>query len=124
MPSMVFVQRDEELYVCAVKSKERPDDNSEVFYAPMFNTYADGKVCLGDIKLEFPDTPTKMLANQGNFLRGVNTHPNGHHIKTSYKFGLFGLWKKLLDKPATKWNDNWLAPTDQTLDEWLNKVLP
>ena len=123
MPSLVMVQSDDRLHICAVKGKTRPEFDTAIFHAPMFNTYESGSVCLGCIELSFPDTTSQMLANQAAFLRGVNTHPNGRHNKTKYEFGLFALWKLLLEDPAKPWKDQWLMPKNQTLGQWLTNEI-
>lgn len=122
LPSFVLVQKEASLSICSVKSKDRPQGNSPTFHAPLFNTYENGDVCLGGIRLPFPETPEQLLQNQQQFFAGVNTHPNGNHSKTKYKFGIYALWKKLLDKPATPWRDIWLTPKGLTLSDWLAKV--
>lgn len=120
MPALVFAQCGQRLSVCAVAGSERPDSETPVCHAPMFNTYADGDVCLGGIQLAPVGDVEDIDANQSKFLRGVNTHPNGSHRKTLYENGIFALWCDLIADPSMGWNDAWLNPMgDTTLGEWM-----
>ncbi len=119
MPSLVFVQKGRSLSVCAVAGTQRPSNETPVFHAPMFNTYAGGSVCLGGIHLDSIQKWTDMDSNEDKFLRGINTHPNDNHVKTRYLTGIFALWRDLINDPELKWEDCWLNPMNCSLQEWI-----
>ncbi|BDT74026.1 hypothetical protein os4_35790 (plasmid) [Comamonadaceae bacterium OS-4] len=126
MPSLVFAQHGTGLSMCAVAGNQRPTNDSKVFHAPMFNTYTDGGVCLGEVSLRSITKWTDMDANENNFLRGINTHPNGGHVKTKYPTGIFALWRDLVNDPQLKWDDSWLAPMRTTgldLQQWIKECV-
>lgn len=119
MPSLVFVQKGTGLSVCAVAGQDRPTNDSAVFHAPMFNTYASGAVCLGGVHLQPIKGWDDIDANEEGFLRGINTHPNGQHAKTRYANGIFALWRDLVKNPKLAWDDTWLNPMGGNLRDWI-----
>ena len=126
MPSLVFAQSGTNLSVCAVAGDQRPTNDSQVFHAPMFNTYTNGGVCLGDVSLRSITKWAEMDANENDFLRGINTHPNGGHVKTNYPTGIFALWRDLVKDPQLKWDDSWLTPMRATgldLQQWIEECV-
>lgn len=126
MPNLVFAQSGARLSVCAVSGNQRPTNESKVFHAPMFNTYSNGGVCLGGVSLSQITKWADMDANEDDFLRGINTHPNDGHVKTSYPTGIFALWRDLVNDPKLKWDDSWLAPmrtTNLDLQQWIKECV-
>lgn len=119
MPSLVFAQHERSLSVCAIAGNQRPTNDTPVFHVPMFNTYDNGSVCLGGVSLSSIEKWTDMDQNESDFLRGINTHPNGNHIKTRYPTGIFALWRDLVKDPKLAWNDNWLNPMKLDLQNWI-----
>lgn len=119
LPSLVFFQKGASLHICAVTGSERPTSDTAVFHAPMFNTDHTGYVCLGNIGLVPIRQWSDMPRNEREFLHGINTHPNGKHIKTRYPSGLFSLWRDLVKNPETPWDDAWLNPMNLDLQTWI-----
>lgn len=123
MPHLVFAKRGSHLAVCAVAGNQRPTNDSPVFHAPMFNTYEEGDICLGGVGLLPIKTWADMEANEENFLRGINTHPNGGHVKTRYLTGIFALWRDLVNDPKLEWEDCWLNPMGFDLQHWIKECV-
>ena len=120
IPSLVFCQEGNGLKVCAIKGKDRPGAQTLVYHAPLFNIHSNGAVCLGEVNLKSVHLIEDIASNETAFLRGINTHPNGDHRKTNYPTGIFALWRDLIAKPKTPWNDKWLVPMGKlTLSQWL-----
>ncbi|MDT8992820.1 hypothetical protein RQP54_18245 [Curvibacter sp. APW13] len=123
MPGLVFAQKGRSLSICAVAGNYRPLNESAVFHAPMFNTGNRGDVCLGGVRLKPIQQWADIDTNETAFLRGINTHPNGNHVKTSYPTGLFALWRDLIGNPQMEWDDAWLTPMKTTLQQWIKGCL-
>ncbi|UOE50895.1 prokaryotic E2 ligase family D protein [Mucilaginibacter sp. SMC90] len=51
VPAMLWKGSRDTLSVFALKGNRKPSLNSPLFHAPYFNMYADGKVCMGTVKL-------------------------------------------------------------------------
>lgn len=51
VPPMVFVVKDDSLYVAALTNNSKPKIASRLHHAPFFNVYSDLRVCLGNVKL-------------------------------------------------------------------------
>lgn len=54
VPAMVWLANRDSLYVFAVASDRRPREGTKLYYAPFFNVYNNGSVCLGtvDVKIK------------------------------------------------------------------------
>lgn len=123
MPSMVFMQRGSSLFIAAFKGNERPHVHTQLFHAPLFNTYEETRVCLGGVHLEPVNSFDAIENNETAFLRGINTHANGRHRKCGYEHGLYAMWRDLLANPSMVWNDDWLVPTEFDLGNWIKEDL-
>lgn len=121
MPSLVFKQIGTDMSMCAIQGKQRPTSDTPIFHAPLFNTYSDTRVCLGQVKIEEISEYKLIQRNEKSLLCGVNTHPNGQHAKCKYPNGLFAMWRDLLADASIVWDDAWLSPIDMTLGEWIKE---
>lgn len=93
-PGLVFVVNSE-LYVYAVKGSQKPKADTEIFCSPYLNTYDDGCVCMGNVRVPDP-TPAQAPAIADAFFRSAFTHPNNAY-QVKYEGGIFSLWTDLLD---------------------------
>ncbi|GEM63865.1 hypothetical protein SF1_18470 [Sphingobacterium faecium NBRC 15299] len=102
VPPMVWYATKNSLSVFALSSDERPTAKTPLYYAPYFNIYHDGKVCLGTVNVEiknfasleeFTTAWEYYFFNSyfSHFVDGLNS-VNGNCIQ---------IWKKLIgtDKP-------------------------
>lgn len=55
MPTLVFKATKTELSVYALKSNRRPTMNTKLYYAPFFNIYESGKICMGTVDIQVKD---------------------------------------------------------------------
>jgi PRTRC genetic system protein B len=56
VPAMVWKANRQELSVFALKSSRKPKADTPLCYAPYFNIYEDGKVCMGTVAVDLPAT--------------------------------------------------------------------
>lgn len=97
VPPMLWKASKSSLTVFALKSNRRPTLNTQLYHCPFFNIYADGKVCLGTIKVSI-----KKSASVEEFIQEWE-----HYFFNSYfshmivagnniKGNCVTLWKKLI----------------------------
>ena len=53
VPAMLWIAKGKSLFVFALQSDRRPTEATRLYNAPFFNTYQDGKVCMGTVQLRF-----------------------------------------------------------------------
>lgn len=56
LPGIIFMINSEYLHVYAYKDK-KIHEKTQLYEAPFFNVYSDGKVCLGNTEVTRPDNP-------------------------------------------------------------------
>jgi PRTRC genetic system protein B len=54
MPGFIFAVSDKNLYVFSYKGKDRPNEKTELFHAPLFNISSNGLVCMGTVSESRP----------------------------------------------------------------------
>lgn len=117
VPGLVFFVTAKHWLVFAVKGKEKPTPDAALFMAPMFNTYSDGRICVGNIDL--PKGNEKFLPNawEKYYWGSEFTHPNYENSRdtkqTLFRGGIYKLWQSLLD--GKKFPQSSLAPANETV---------
>jgi len=51
VPAMIWRANRESLAVYALKGHRKPTANTNLYHAPFFNVYTDGKVCMGNVRV-------------------------------------------------------------------------
>ncbi|MDR3008641.1 MAG: PRTRC system protein B [Sphingobacterium sp.] len=93
IPALLWCVRDHKLYLYALKDNCRPDASTQLYEAPFFNMYIDGKVCLGTVSTDVSAAGSleEFIATwQSFFFDSYFSHP----ISNSY--ALIELWQGLL----------------------------
>jgi PRTRC genetic system protein B len=52
VPALLWKADKEHLHIYALKNNKRPVENTPLYYAPFFNMYEDGTVCMGTVNVE------------------------------------------------------------------------
>ena len=52
LPALVWKATKSSLYIYALKENKKPNLKTSLHYAPFFNIYKDGKVCMGTVDIE------------------------------------------------------------------------
>lgn len=105
VPAMLWFADKENLSVFALTSDKRPTEKTHLYYAPFFNVYEDGAVCMGTV-----DVNIKNSASVEEFTTAwENYFFNSYfsHLLDNYnpiKGNCVNLWKKLV-----KTNENFPA---------------
>ena len=93
IPALLWCVSDHKLYLYALKDNGRPDADTQLYAAPFFNMYIDGKVCLGTVSTDLSNAGSLeefIAAWQSFFFDSYFSHP----ICDSYS--LIELWQDLL----------------------------
>ena len=105
VPAMLWLANKRSLKIFALANNRRPTEKSELFYAPFFNVYENGNVCMGTVdvhiqnstSLEEFTTKWEDYFFNSNFSHLMNEHNpiNGNCVS---------LWKSLIntEKPFPK----------------------
>ena len=102
VPAMLWFADKENLSVFAMTSDKRPTEKTALHYAPFFNVYEDGAVCMGTV-----DVNIKNSASVEEFIKVWEDyffHSYFSHLLDNYnpiKGNCVNLWKKLMETGET-----------------------
>lgn len=102
VPAMLWFADKENLSVFALTSDKRPTEKTTLHYAPFFNVYEDGAVCMGTV-----DVNIKNSASVEEFIKAWEDyffHSYFSHLLDNYnpiKGNCVNLWKKLIETGET-----------------------
>jgi len=98
VPPLLWIADKRGLKIFALLSDERPDEATNVFYAPFFNVYQDGNVCMGsvDVKIKNSASLEEFIENWENcFFNSYFSHLMLNH--NPVKGNCVHLWKRLIE---------------------------
>lgn len=76
LPGLVWMTWGNALYVYATQCDGRPDQQTQLFQAPLFNVWSRGKVCFGSAKLPNAENRKSPAAWEQMMFGSRFTHPN------------------------------------------------
>jgi PRTRC genetic system protein B len=123
LPGLVFKLSGSGLSIYAVRGNSRPEPSTPLFYAPFYNTYENGSVCMGSAAIPNYVDPRYIPECENAFFNSEFTHSNYHGKEKvlRYKGCLKGLWKELLDgKYPDVFPDRALCKTKYTLNDLID----
>lgn len=102
VPAMVWQATKNSLRVCALFGNSRPTEKTPLYYAPFFNIYEDGRVCMGSVSIDIKESAcveefTK--AWEDYFFNSYFSHLMGEN--SPVKGNCVSLWKDLVDTGRT-----------------------
>jgi len=105
VPAMLWFANKRSLKIFALSSNRRPTEKTHLFYAPFFNVYVDGNVCMGTVDVNIQNTnsleefTTKW---EDYFFNSYFSHLMNEH--NPINGNCVNLWKSLInnDKPFPK----------------------
>lgn len=98
VPTLVWKATKDSLSIYALKSNSRPNGNTKLFYAPFFNIYENGKVCMGSVNIDIKETTSLedfMQVWETYFFESYFSHLLDNYCPT--KRNITNLWKSLID---------------------------
>ena len=120
-PALVFVAKEDALYVRALTNSQRPGADTHLYAAPYWNMYQDGHVCLGSMRTPDSLSIGAIPAWEHGFFASAFTHPGDIAKLTSYCGGFTKLWKDLAGS-AEPFPSRYLVDTGQTLSKFLEDI--
>lgn len=122
MPGLVFVNSGTSVFIVAVKGRQRPTMTDQVFAAPLFNHYEDGRVCNGSVRFE---AGLRAEEIERRYWSSYFTAPNQRRVHTLHRDGFYSLWRKLLDGHWKRFPASTLPPLPraQSLGQFLKELL-
>lgn len=105
VPSMLWFANKNSLSVFGLTTDRRPTENTSLHYAPFFNIYEDGKVCMGTVSIDIKNSTSVeefIQAWEGYFFNSYFSHLLGN--QSPIKGICVAIWKDLIntDKPFPK----------------------
>ena len=94
-PPLVFIVYERELFVRALAENCRPKGNTRLRNAPYWNTDAQGRVCLGSMRVPEEVSASTFTAWENSYFASEFTHPSGAVRLTTHTRGFLGLWSDL-----------------------------
>lgn len=105
VPAMLWFADKRSLKIFALSSNQRPTEKTPLFYAPFFNVYENGNVCMGtvDVHIQNSTSLEEFIKNwEDYFFNSYFSHLMNEH--NPIKGNCVNLWKNLInvDKPFPK----------------------
>ncbi|WP_410219746.1 PRTRC system protein B [Pedobacter sp.] len=105
VPPMLWYANKNSLAVFALATDRRPTEKTPLHYAPFFNIYEDGKVCMGTVSIDIKNSASVeefIQAWESYFFNSYFSHLLGRH--SPIKGNCVTVWKDLIgtDKPFPK----------------------
>lgn len=119
VPPMLWYASKNSLVVFALATDRRPTENTPLYYAPFFNIYEDGKVCMGTVNISIKNSASvEEFTNawEDYFFNSYFSHLLGKH--SPIKGNCVSLWKKLI-KTGEAFPKDVLKKNNKTLKNLL-----
>ena len=120
-PGLIFLVKDGEMRLFAVKGKERPEAKTPLFHAPLMNVYEDGRLCTGSMNKPDSTLADSIAEWEQSFWDAAFSHPN-HAKAVNYKGGLHALSIDLLDGKFRKYPELVLRSMKMTLQDVVDDI--
>jgi PRTRC genetic system protein B len=125
-PPLLFVAGGNSLRVVALPPNERPHAQAQIYRAPYWNLWEDGKMCNGNRKLADLPTPASIPAFEDGFFNSAFSHTNIKRV-CRHPRGHAALWEELARRKsapdAAFWRQN-LVRLNLTLEKLLQNDAP
>ena len=99
VPAMLWFANKRSLKIFALSSNQRPTEKTPLFYAPFFNVYENGNVCMGtvDVHIQNSTSLEEFIKNwEDYFYNSYFSHLMNEH--NPINGNCVNLWKSLVDK--------------------------
>ncbi|MGQ2985072.1 PRTRC system protein B [Flavobacterium sp.] len=105
VPPMLWLANKDSLSVFALATDRRPTEKTALHYAPFFNIYEDGRVCMGTVNIDIKNSASVeefIQAWESYFFHSYFSHLLGSH--SPVKGNCVNVWKDLIGtaKPFPK----------------------
>ena len=97
VPALIWLATQRSLKVFALSSNRRPTEKTSLFYAPFFNVYENGNVCMGTVNIDIQNSASVeefIQAWESYFFNSYFSHLLGK--QNPIKGNCVSLWKNLV----------------------------
>ncbi len=97
VPAMLWFANKKSLMVFALFDNKRPTEKTPLYYAPFFNVYTDGRVCMGTVSIEIKNSASVEEFTQAweyYFFNSYFSHLLGR--QSPIKGNCVSVWKDLI----------------------------
>lgn len=120
VPGLIWMLLARDLYVYAVKGAARPERETPLWQAPLFNIWGRGRVCHGNTKLPSDEDATNRRAWEQTVFGSRFTHPNFTEKDRLIKGAEpVSFWKRMVAKPPNVFPENKLVGLPLTVGDLL-----
>jgi PRTRC genetic system protein B len=119
-PPLVFMIHGRELFVRALSENCRPNSNTCLMNGPYWNTDAQGRVCLGSMRVPDEVSASSLRGWEEAYFASEFTHPSGAVRLTTHPGGFLGLWSSLAGR-KNRFPVRFLADSRQTLRQFIER---
>ncbi len=118
-PALVFQASHNGFRVFALPGEERPVPATLLHEPPYFNTWDNGKICIGSAHVPKQIDVASVARWESGFFNSAFTHPNhgGHRVK--YQRGAYAFWKDMLVGNFPDYPHQVLIPMKRTLGDLI-----
>lgn len=119
VPAMLWLAGKRSLKVFALANNRRPTEETPLFYAPFFNVYENGIVCMGTVDVDIRNSSSLEEFTEkweGYFFNSYFSHLMNEH--NPIKGNCVNLWKNLVDTEKV-FPKKVLKKTNKTLNNLL-----
>lgn len=98
IPPLVWIADRENLHLFALSTSRKPTVSTSLYYAPFFNVYEDGSVCMGTVDIALAETGSikELMSHWENyFFNSYFSHLMADHNPVNGNCVL--LWQNLID---------------------------
>jgi PRTRC genetic system protein B len=118
-PPLLFIARNDDLFVFALRENQRPDTAATLYHAPYFNVWESGHMCSGNVDVPTNPGPQTLAAYEDAFFLSKFTHAN-HKNLIKRKGGATRLWLDLLG--GVEFPLQCLVKTKLTVEQTIKKI--
>lgn len=121
-PPLLFVVANGSWYVFALPTNQRPQAATQLCYAPYFNVYESGSICVGSAAAPKLMTIESIASWEAAFFQSEFTHINTSTKTTSHPRGEYALWKDLLDRVYETYPMEYLVSNSGTVANVMKTI--
>jgi PRTRC genetic system protein B len=119
-PALVFMIHGRELFVRALRENRRPKSDTRLMNAPYWNTDAEGRVCLGSMRVPEEVSASSLRGWEEAYFASEFTHPTGAARLATHPGGFLALWSSLVGRKRL-FPVKFLVDSRQTLQEFITR---
>lgn len=109
-PGLVFQAAHTGFRVFALSGEDRPVPASLLHEPPYFNTWDNGKICIGSAHVPKQIDVASIAGWESGFFDSAFTHPNHGNPRVKFERGPYAFWKDVLDGRFTDYPKQVLIP--------------